>query len=218
MTDKLKAFLSILSLFAIFIVISMLVIFVWAGTAGIEAVNYNVMEFFYLCVIMLLLYFYSKSQDINLWKSETTFTLKWVIFSVTLGVLFALFMLVFFKYMNHLPTHKPTYTTFGFIYAEIISIGILVPFVEEYCFRKWIVLYMEKHDFSKYTIILVSSILFYLWHQNFVSFDKAWRVDTIVIGIVQCLLFMKTRNIYYCIIAHGVANVSLDALEYQLLF
>lgn len=218
MTDKLKALLTILSQFAISIVIIFLTSIAWVSIAGMKNFNYNAFEFFALCLLMLLLYFYSKSQKIKLWESETTITLKWVIFSVIFGVLFALLMLVFMKYTNHLPTHKPTYTTLEFIYAEIISIGILVPFVEEFCFRKWIVLYMEKHDFSKYTIILVSSILFYLWHQNFVSFNLLWRVDTIVIGIFLCLLFMKTRNIYYCIISHGVANVSLHALEYQLLF
>ena len=218
MNDKLKALLSILSLLVIYNIITLLSTFAWVSIAGINNVSSNAFNFLSFCFLMPLLYFYSKSQKINLWKLESTVSFKWILLSVALGVMFASCQLIFMKYTNHLPKQIPTYPTLGFITAEIIGVGILTPIAEELCFRKWMILYMEKHDFSKYTIILVSSILFYLWHQNFVILNAMWRVDTILFGIVQCLLFMKTRNIYYCMILHGVANVSLNALEYQLLF
>lgn len=215
MKSKIKSIVHILSFFAVIFVVLMLAIALWAGIAGVKNFSYNGIEAIVFCFMLLLLHLYSKAEGIKLWSSVMPASGKWMLLSVFIGMLYALFQLLFMRLMGH-KSEIPEYSTWGFIYGEILSGVILVPVVEEYCFRKWIILYMEKKQFSRYSIIALSSVLFYLWHQSYVDTSMVWRIDTILFGIFQCLLFMKKRNIYYCIIAHATANVSLHALEYLL--
>ena len=65
---------------------------------------------------------------------------------------------------------------------------------------------MESRHFSVLSMVLVSSTLFYLNHVNILLLDFH-RIDTFIDGIVLYFLYMKMRDIRYCMIAHATINL-----------
>lgn len=92
-------------------------------------------------------------------------------------------------------------------YALCLSVMFFLvsPIVEEMFFRGWMLCYMESKSFSKPTIILTISTMFYLYHWTpVIPFYSC--LDTFALSVLTCCMFFKTRDIRYCILMHFVLN------------
>ncbi len=84
-----------------------------------------------------------------------------------------------------------------------ISVLIIAPIFEELFFRKFLFgEVLKKHSLT--VSILVSSICFSLIHLP--SYRNL--LPTFIFGIIACLIYNKTRNIFYTIILHFLGNLS----------
>lgn len=86
------------------------------------------------------------------------------------------------------------------MWQNILTIAILAPILEELLFRKLII-----DKFSRYgegVAILVSALMFGLYHGNIVQFIYAT-----VLGLVFGYVYAKSRNIIFTIIMHMVVNL-----------
>jgi membrane protease YdiL (CAAX protease family) len=83
-----------------------------------------------------------------------------------------------------------------------ISVLIIAPIFEEFFFRKFLFgEVLKKHSLT--VSIIVSSICFSLIHLP--SYRNL--LPTFIFGIIACLIYNKTRNIFYTIILHFLANL-----------
>ena len=84
-----------------------------------------------------------------------------------------------------------------------ISVLIIAPMFEELIFRKYIYTELLK-KYSSNLSIFISSILFSLMHLP--SYSNL--IPTFIFGIICCIIYRKTMNIFYTIILHFFANLS----------
>lgn len=84
-----------------------------------------------------------------------------------------------------------------------ISVLIIAPIFEELFFRKFLFgEVLKKHSLT--TSILVSSICFSIIHLP--SYRNL--LPTFIFGIITCIIYNKTKNIFYTIILHFLTNLS----------
>ena len=84
---------------------------------------------------------------------------------------------------------------------SLLSISIIGPIVEEILFRLLIFNSLERITKSPWFAIIVSGVLFGIWHMIFVQ-----SVYTSVMGCIMGLIYYKTRNIFYTILIHIINN------------
>ncbi|MEW7292897.1 CPBP family intramembrane glutamic endopeptidase [Aquimarina sp. 2304DJ70-9] len=89
------------------------------------------------------------------------------------------------------------------VFYRGISVLIIAPIFEELFFRKFLFGELLK-KYSSNVSILVSSICFSIIHLP--SYRNL--IPTFIFGIIACLIYKKTRNIFYTIILHFLANLS----------
>ncbi len=97
---------------------------------------------------------------------------------------------------------------YAFILVRIFGASVIVPIFEELFWRSFILRYIINPDFTLVKIgtfswlsFLISSVLFGLEHYYWLA--------GIAAGLLYNLLICRTRNIWYCIIAHGITNLAL---------
>lgn len=93
-------------------------------------------------------------------------------------------------------------TNLSIIYRGI-SVLIIAPILEELFFRKFLFAEVLK-KYSLTVSILVSSICFSVIHLP--SYRNL--LPTFIFGIIACLIYNKTRNIFHTIILHFLSNLS----------
>lgn len=157
-----------------------------------------------LCMVLLIvLSIHSNKEELGIWsfKREKMNT-KVLMLSLALGVLWQLIVVAeYYLFAGAYPQN--TQTSIASILTGLFCLVILTPLVEELLFRKWIVDMMRRANFSTVAIIITSAIAFFLMHlgQNII------RIDTLIIAIPLCLIYMKYGDIRYCIIAHALNNL-----------
>lgn len=87
------------------------------------------------------------------------------------------------------------------LWANIIIVGLCAPIFEELMFRKLIVDRMVRY--GEATAIVVSGLMFGLFHGNFTQFFYA-----AALGMIFAFIYVKTGRIRYTIIAHMIINMS----------
>lgn len=76
----------------------------------------------------------------------------------------------------------------------------MAPVVEELIFRG-VIMHGLMRNYSKFTAVFVSALMFALFHLN------PWQFPaTFILGIVLGILMVRTRNIYLCIFGHAINN------------
>ena len=86
------------------------------------------------------------------------------------------------------------------IYGAILKVVILAPIIEELIFRG-VIMHGLMRNYSKLTAVLVSALLFALFHLN------PWQFPaTFILGILLGIVMLRTRNIYLCILGHAINN------------
>ncbi|HEY3370578.1 MAG TPA: CPBP family intramembrane glutamic endopeptidase [Prolixibacteraceae bacterium] len=95
------------------------------------------------------------------------------------------------------------------IYGAILKIVIMAPVIEELIFRG-IIMHGLMRNYSKFTAVFVSALLFALFHLN------PWQfAATFILGILLGILMLRTRNIYLCILGHALNNgLVLTTMQY----
>lgn len=95
------------------------------------------------------------------------------------------------------------------IYGAILKVVIMAPVIEELIFRG-VIMHGLMRNYSKFTAIFVSALMFALFHLN------PWQFPaTFILGIVLGILMLRTRNIYLCILGHAINNgLVLISIQY----
>ena len=168
---------------------------------------------FFICLTILV-------YLIKRWGDETTLDclpikwveLKWIVLAylanLVLVVGFILFMTVLGKvhdntsslsFFQHLETS-------GFLYTFLfwLSTAFTQPLLEEMLFRGIILGTLEKY--SPIFAVFLSAVLFGFAH------DGEIISQHLVTGIVLGSLYIKRRNLYSCVVVHGLMNATVTCL------
>ena len=155
-------------------------------------------------LLLPILMWQEKKESFGLWDFSGKLNWKNITGSVLLGILLYAIAILCGKLLNHPIQHEDFNTTNYTLH--FLCYVFVAAFVEELFFRKMIITYMESRHFSVLSMVLVSSMLFYLNHVNILLLDFH-RIDTFIDGIVLYFLYMKMRDIRYCMIAHATINL-----------
>ena len=95
------------------------------------------------------------------------------------------------------------------IYGAILKVVIMAPVIEELIFRG-VIMHGLMRNYSKFTAVFVSALMFALFHLN------PWQFPaTFILGLVLGILMLRTRNIYLCILGHAINNgLVLVSIQY----
>ncbi len=85
--------------------------------------------------------------------------------------------------------------------VNIFIVGICAPIFEEFMFRKLLIDRMVRY--GEATAIVVSGLMFGLFHGNFIQFFYA-----AALGMMFAFVYVKTGRLKYTIIAHMIINMS----------
>jgi len=86
------------------------------------------------------------------------------------------------------------------IYGAFMKVVIMAPLIEELIFRG-VIMHGLMRNYSKFTAVWVSALMFALFHLN------PWQFPaTFILGLLLGLVMLRTRNIYLCILGHAINN------------
>lgn len=97
-----------------------------------------------------------------------------------------------------------------FITIETVQVVLIAPFLEELFFRGVILPALERYT-GFWTALILSSVLFAFAH----GFVLAVFIQGVV-GLVLGFAYLKTRNIWFCMVLHGVYNAVIQFIMYGL--
>ncbi len=151
-------------------------------------------------VLLIALWIEDRKGEMGLWNLSGKLHLKYIFLSLLLGLGWQ----VLYYFMNGAQPLAPKESS-NLLMQSFLFVGIMVlaPVAEELLFRKWLITMMNRANFSKYAIVLTSAVLFFLCH----SVETVPRFDTLIVSIPLCLLYFKTNDVRYAIIAHTVNNL-----------
>ncbi len=90
-----------------------------------------------------------------------------------------------------------------------ISVGIVAPIAEELYFRVFTIEFLRK-EIKTSTAIIISSLVFSIVHLAEIQSSIEIFISAIIIGII----YIKTNNVIYCIIAHSIHNIEYLVFNY----
>jgi len=95
------------------------------------------------------------------------------------------------------------------IYGAILKVAIIAPIIEELIFRG-IIMHGLMRNYSKFTAVFISALMFALFHLN------PWQFPaTFILGLLLGFLMLRTRNILLCILGHAINNgLVLFSMQY----
>lgn len=86
------------------------------------------------------------------------------------------------------------------IYGAFLKVAVTAPIVEELIFRG-VIMHGLMRNYSKFTAVLISALLFALFHLN------PWQFPaTFILGLMLGILMVRTHNIFLCILGHSLNN------------
>ena len=158
-------------------------------------------------------YFYRKVSM----KGKHGYSLSSVLIVIALGILWSVAINNIIAVMPIREMSDVFQKVNGKIYSDkhlyqLLAAGIVAPILEEITFRG--VLFGNlRNAYGRWLAIIVSSLLFGIFHFNMVQFIYAT-----IIGAVFAYIYDKTRSIVLAILAHAAANImSLAATWYGFL-
>ena len=57
--------------------------------------------------------------------------------------------------------------------------------------------------FAYIAIVVSNALIFYAAHVG----TGVWRLDTLIMAVILCLMYIRTRDIRYCVITHVTCNL-----------
>ena len=176
----------------------------------------NLIPFIYIIqivsVTILLAIFWKSYDELH----EFKFTLKSIMFAIIAGLLvFAIWINMDWEIttISEPVQYNPQVLfqqNLGYIYLAIRIAGssLIVPIFEELFWRSFILRYIISPEYHQVKLgtftwpsFLISSLLFGLEHHFILA--------GIMAGLFYNMILYKTKNLYYCIIAHAITNFIL---------
>ena len=156
-----------------------------------------------LAIFAVLLY-EDKKGKLGIWRNPSLgMNLKTAILSLALGVLWQLTILLLTSLFDAPNTDPREPYTLATLILHIFSFSIIGPIAEELFLRKWYISVMERASFGKIAIVVSNPLIFYAAHVG----TGVWRLDTLIMAVILCLTYMRTRDIRYCVITHVTCNL-----------
>lgn len=84
-------------------------------------------------------------------------------------------------------------------WLNLLMAGILAPILEELFFRKWLI--DRMHPYGEKVCILMSALLFALFHMNFSQFFYAFGA-----GLILAYLYCRSGKVWLCMLLHAIFN------------
>jgi hypothetical protein len=185
------------------------------GIASLLGDNVNLRPLIYpiqiMAVVAVLVVFWKSYDELN----AEGLNLKHGLWAIAVGILvFILWIQMDWHFATmgtpepFNPNRLPSDWIYPFFAFRLLGASIVVPIFEELFWRSFILRYLINPDFQKVEIgafswlsFGVSSLLFGLEHHFWLA--------GIMAGVFYNLLLYKTKNLYYCIVAHGLTNLIL---------
>ena len=145
-----------------------------------------------------------KKEKLGIWRNPNLgMNLKAATLSLALGILWQLIIFLLTSLFDA-PSiaHREPYTLASLI-LHIFSFSIIGPIAEELFLRKWYISMMERASFGKIAIVVSNALIFYAAHVG----TGVWRFDTLIMAVFLCLMYMRTRDVRYCVITHVTCNL-----------
>lgn len=92
---------------------------------------------------------------------------------------------------------------------RILTVGIGAPIVEELIFRKFLI--DRIHKYGEGIAILISGMLFGLFHGNFAQF-----FHTTGVGLFLAFIYIRTGKVWYTILLHMVVNMCTSVITMKI--
>jgi len=135
-------------------------------------------------------------------QKEEKFDYKNIILLIGIGLFLSVFYNSLMFYLNKLLNITSLYVENNNILIALISTGIIGPIIEELMFRG--IIYNEaKNKYSFMKAILITNIIFALFHFSFVQMIYAF-----IIGFILIYIYEKYKNIKACMIVHMASNIT----------
>ena len=161
-------------------------------------------NFLWPLAIFVVLLYEDKKENLGIWRNPSLgMNLKTVILSLALGVLWQLIILLLTSLFDAPNTDPRESYTLATLILHIFSFAIIGPIAEELLLRKWYISVMERASFGKIAIVVSNALIFYAVHVG----TGVWRLDTLIMAVILCLTYMRTRDIRYCVITHVTCNL-----------
>ena len=104
--------------------------------------------------------------------------------------------------------HLASPWVYGWIAIRILGSSLVVPVMEEYFWRGFLIRWIVNPDFRRVAIGTFSWPSFVITSLLFASEHNRWLVG-LAAGVAYNLLLYRTRSLYACIVAHAVTNLAL---------
>lgn len=141
------------------------------------------------------------------WQPEQSGT-KAISAGLAVGLLLFLAIAAFLKLLTGDGTYNPFEEFRGSnIVLLMMVLGVSAPVIEEYLFRA-VLLHRLANSLNQYIALIVTSIVFAAAH-----FPSDWvvAIALLVIGIALGLLWLTTRSLLACVLAHSTYNLAAVA-------
>ncbi len=97
---------------------------------------------------------------------------------------------------------------FVWIGFRVVGASVVVPVMEEFFWRGFLLRWIVHQDFKKVAIGTFTWPSFLITSVLFASEHNRWLVG-LVAGVAYNLVLYRTKSLYACMIAHGVTNLIL---------
>lgn len=137
-------------------------------------------------------------------KAPKMFVFLGTISCIGIGMISNLIYLIYSTIIKHygITIPQPDFTLpsqSGYLILFLMYVCLIGPILEEIIFRGFILKSMQKY--GNLTAIIVSSILFSMFHLNLVQF-----INPVLMGIVLSFITIKSKSIFPAMIAHIFNN------------
>ena len=183
------------------------------GVMGdVFSVGFFLLSFFICLTILVCL--------IKRWGDKTTLyclpikwvELKWIVLAYLANLVLVVGFIFFTTVLGKVHDNTSSLSFFqhletsGFLYIVLfwLSTTFTQPLLEEILFRGIILGSLEKY--SHIVAIILSAVLFGFAH------DGEMLSQHLVSGIVLGILYIKRRNLYSCVVVHGLMNATVTCL------
>ena len=176
------------------------------------SVGFFLLSFFICLTILVCL--------IKRWGDKTTLyclpikwvELKWIVLAYLVNLILVVGFIFFTTVLGKVHDNTSSLSFFqhletsGFLYIVLfwLSTTFTQPLLEEILFRGIILGSLEKY--SPIVAIFLSAVLFGFAH------DGEMLSQHLVSGIVLGILYIKRRNLYSCVVVHGLMNATVTCL------
>lgn len=210
MAAKIKSILVLIGVFLIF----------WWGVSFTTGFLYHVFSSSVLSAFAAKLIFSFPFLYVIFRKSKISFinektvnekTCPWWVL-LGLGLAIALIAKIYYHLFSPYSAGSENITYHGLeAICMFISSVLITPIIEELFFRKWMVTYLERKDIKPIYILLITSVLFFIVHTN--TQYMYFRFDTLLSGAILYYIYIRYRNIKYCISVHMIWNMVVNLIS-----